>query len=85
MRQGPVDLEILRRALEHSVERAETLARQLAASDAPRHLILEAQDDWSDAVANLAAYLLATGESGWVGVSRLPIYGSMPASELRPL
>lgn len=85
MCEAPVDLENLRRALELSVERAEAYTLHLAEARAPRHLLVEAQDDWSDAVSNLAAYLLATGEPGWVGSTRATVYSSTSATELRPV
>lgn len=85
MCEGSLDLEHLRRALELSVERAEAHALHLVRARAPRHLIVEAQDEWGDAVANLASYLLATGEAGWAGTTRPPVYGSMTATELRPM
>lgn len=84
MCEAPLDLENLRRALELSVERAEAYTLHLARAEAPRKLLIEAQDDWSDAVSNLAAYLLATGEPGWVGSTRPPVYGSTSATEVRP-
>lgn len=85
MREAPLDLENLRRALELSVERAEAYALHLAQARAPRHLVVEAQDEWSDAASNLAAYLLATGGAGWIGATRPPAYGSATAGELRPM
>lgn len=84
MRELSFDLGNLRRALELSVERAEALALYMAEIEAPRAVLIETQDELSDAVANLAAYLLATGEEGWIGTARAPQpYGSMQAVELR--
>lgn len=85
MRQALTNLEHLRRALELSVERAEAVALKLAAERAPRQLLIEAQDEWSDAVANLAAYLLATGEAGWIGADAFPPPGAHAFAELRPM
>jgi hypothetical protein len=55
-----------RERLEAEVERAAAQSRRLIASDAGWRTIREAQDAWSEAVADLALYLLVTGEPGWI-------------------
>ena len=55
-----------RKQLEAAVERAAAHSRQLIESGAGWAPIREAQDAWSDAVGDLASYLLATGEPGWI-------------------
>jgi hypothetical protein len=70
MRKASFNLKDLRYGLERSVERAEAAVLDLMDADAPRSHLIEAQDGLSDAVGNLAAYLLATGEGGWIRRTR---------------
>jgi hypothetical protein len=56
-----------REHLESAVETAAANSRRLIASGAAWSAIRDAQDAWSDAVGDLARYLLETGEPGWIG------------------